>query len=133
MARAFPSERLVSPSLLSQLEPLPANPDPGQREREALKAARASFKDLMHLARWRVRVSTFVLENDAVVEPSMLLDDIDTFTLSRQTAAEPNMRVTRSGGARARTTQGRRAAGSARLWAMARLGRDKQRSAAVSG
>ncbi len=114
---------LYPTALLSQLEPLPRNPDPGAREREALKAARASFKDLMHLARWRVRVSTFVLENDAVVEPSMLLDDIDTFTLSRQTAAEPNMRVTHTEALALEPRRGDVLAGSARQWAMARLDR----------
>jgi RecB family exonuclease len=114
---------LYPTALLSQLEPLPINPDPGSRDRDALKAARASFKDLMHLARVRVRVSTFVLENDAVVEPSMLLDDIDTFALSRQTAAEPKMRVTQSEALALEPRRGDVLAGAPRLWAMTRLGR----------
>lgn len=84
---------LYPSSLLNQLEPLPINPDPARREREALNASRAAFKDLLQVARRRVRVSTFVLENDAVVEPSILLDDIDAVPFVRETAAEPSVRV----------------------------------------
>ena len=117
---------LYPTALLSQLEPLPLNPDPGWRERDALKAARASFKDLIHLARSRVRVSTFMLENDAVVEPSTLVDDIETFTLPRQTAAEPMMRVTQTEALALEPRRGDVLAGSARLWAMARLARENR-------
>jgi RecB family exonuclease len=84
---------LYPSSLLNLLEPLPINPDPARRERDALNAARAAFKDLLLLARRRVRVSTFVLENDAVVEPSILLDDVETMPFARETAVEPAIRV----------------------------------------
>lgn len=79
--------------LLAQLEPLPATPDPGRREREALNAARAAFKDLVLLARRRVRLSSFVLENDAVVEPSVLLDEIDALALARAVAPDAPVRA----------------------------------------
>ena len=42
--------------------------DPTRRERDALQAARASFRDLVLSASSQVRLSTFALENDAVVE-----------------------------------------------------------------
>jgi hypothetical protein len=45
-------------------------------EVDRLAAARARFHDLLRLARERVSVSTFVLEDDAVVSPSPFLDDV---------------------------------------------------------
>jgi RecB family exonuclease len=82
---------LYPASLLMLLEPLPAIADPYQRERDALQAARASFRDLVHAAGARVRLSTFALENDAVVEPSLLLDDVAAFDLAReQECARPS-------------------------------------------
>jgi RecB family exonuclease len=112
---------LYPSSLLNQLEPLPMNPDPARRERDALNAARAAFKDLLQLARRRVRVSTFVLENDAVVEPSILLDDIATVPFVRDIATEPPARVFH---AEALALEPRRPdvlADGPRAWATARL------------
>ena len=45
-------------------------------ERDRLQAARARFGDLLRLAAERVSVSTFALENDMVVIPSMLLEQL---------------------------------------------------------
>jgi RecB family exonuclease len=45
-------------------------------ERLRLAGARAAFRDLLRLAGGRVSVSTFVLEDDALVEPSPLLDEL---------------------------------------------------------
>jgi RecB family exonuclease len=87
---------LYPSSLLALLEPLPAVADPYQRERDALQSARASFKDLVFSAGKRVRLSTFALENDAVVEPSVLLDDVAGFALAREVAGDAAMRVTKS-------------------------------------
>jgi RecB family exonuclease len=84
---------LYPSALLAQLEPLPAIADPYQRERDALQAARAAFKDLVLSAGERVRLSTFALENDAVVEPSSLLDDVDAYGLPRTRVADANSRV----------------------------------------
>jgi RecB family exonuclease len=84
---------LYPSSLLVQLEPLPVNPDPSRRERDALKAARASFRDLLHLSRGRVRMSAFVLENDAVVEPSILLDESEALPVTREVAPDSAIRV----------------------------------------
>ncbi len=57
------------PFLLSQLG---WPPDSARAE-----AARAEFDDLLRLARLETSVSTFALENDAIVEPSPLLEDIE--------------------------------------------------------
>lgn len=65
---------LFPSTLLGLLEPVSADPD--RRERDAVQAARASFADLLRLSRGVLRVSTVLLENDAVVEPSMLIDEI---------------------------------------------------------
>ena len=56
-------------SLLSQLD----WPD----SRTALAGERAAFQDLMGLARRQVHLSTFELENDAVVGPSVFLESAD--------------------------------------------------------
>jgi RecB family exonuclease len=71
-------------SLLSQLEP--ARPDRValHQERDLVRFARASFRDLLMSPGRRVRVSTFALESDAVVEPSAFLDDIPLLGLSRE-------------------------------------------------
>ncbi len=64
------------PFLLGLLDPTPAADDPNQRDSDAMAAARAAFLDLLLSARHRVRVSTFLLESDAVVEPSPMLDEL---------------------------------------------------------
>ena len=73
-------------ALLAQLEP--ARPDRVaiHEERDLLRAARASFRDLARLARSRTRLSTFALEADAVVEPSVFVEDAAGFGLATETA-----------------------------------------------
>jgi RecB family exonuclease len=79
-------------SLMSKLEPVSA--DPEGRERDAAQAARASFVDLLRSSHGVVRVSTVLLENDAVVEPSMLLDEIPGAGLVAATAPPlPSTRI----------------------------------------
>ena len=56
-------------SLLSQLD----WPD----SRVMLAGERAAFQDLMGLARRSVRLSTFELENDSIIGPSVFLEDAD--------------------------------------------------------
>ena len=48
---------------------------PGEQDRFA--AARARFQDLLRLPRRRVSLSTFTLEDDAIVSPSPLLEEVD--------------------------------------------------------
>ncbi len=82
------------PFLLNVLEPSPAADDPHRRESDTRRAARASFWDLLTLAKDRVRVSTFALESDAVVEPSAFVDDLAASGLTREVAAaRPALRV----------------------------------------
>jgi RecB family exonuclease len=45
-------------------------------ESDRLAAARARFQDLLRLPRHRVSVSTFTLEEDAIVAPSSFLEDV---------------------------------------------------------
>lgn len=81
-------------SLLAQLEP--ARPDRValHQERDLVRFARASFRDLLMSARHRVRVSTFALESDAVVEPSAFLDDLPALGLSREVSTlDPAVQV----------------------------------------
>jgi len=48
---------------------------PGDQDRHA--AARAQFHDLLRLPRRRVSLSTFTLEDDSIVSPSPLLEDVE--------------------------------------------------------
>lgn len=75
--------------LLLPLEPTPAADDPNRRDSLALAAARAAFTDLLGLARREVRVSTFALESDAVVEPSPFVDDLPAAAIERQVSPPP--------------------------------------------
>lgn len=45
-------------------------------EADRIRAARVMFQELLRLPRTRVALSTFSLENDALVSPSVLLDDV---------------------------------------------------------
>ena len=84
---------LYPASLLALLEPLPAIADPTRRERDALQSARAAFRDLVWSPARFVRISTFALEHDAVVEPSLLLDDVSTWGLTTRAVEETHDRV----------------------------------------
>lgn len=50
-------------------------------DQDRLSASRTRFQDLLRLARRRVSLSTFTLEEDAIVSPSSLLDDVDAVGL----------------------------------------------------
>jgi RecB family exonuclease/inactivated superfamily I helicase len=51
---------------------------------DRLRATRAAFRDLLHLAHERVVVSTFSLEDDAIVSSSVFLDDLEAAGLAVQ-------------------------------------------------
>jgi RecB family exonuclease len=53
---------------------------PGEQDR--FTAARARFQDLLRLPRRRVSLSAFTLEEDSIVSPSPLLEDVDGAGLS---------------------------------------------------
>jgi RecB family exonuclease len=74
-----PRNVFYPPFLLSQLG--------WGRDADALQAARAAFEDLLHLAP-RIGLSTFTLEDDAIVEPSPLLEEIERAGLSMQPCGE---------------------------------------------
>ncbi len=75
-------------SLLAQLEPARPERVEIHQERDLLRAARASFRDLLTLARSRTRLSTFALEADAVVEPSVFVEDVAGFGLATEAAVD---------------------------------------------
>jgi len=61
---------------------------------ERLPAARARFHDLLRLADEQVVLSTFTLEDDALVSPSVFLEDVPGAGLEREVARdEPFVRI----------------------------------------
>lgn len=58
-------------------------------EQERLAAARAQFHDLLTLPQRRVSLSTFTLEDDALVSPSPLIDDVDAAGLPIERRVAP--------------------------------------------
>lgn len=81
-------------SLLAQLEPTRPDRVAIHQERDLVRFARASFRDLLGSARLRTRASTFALEADAVVEPSAFLEDLPSFGLAREVSTvDPSVRV----------------------------------------
>ncbi len=58
-------------------------------ERDRFRAARARFTDLVRLARERVTLSAFALEDDAVVTPSVLLEQLAGLELVTQREPAP--------------------------------------------
>ena len=81
-------------SLVSQLERQRPERITIDEERDHVRAARAVFRDLIGLAGARVRLSTFALESEAVVEPSTFIDDVASFGLRTERAgADDEARV----------------------------------------
>jgi RecB family exonuclease len=62
-------------------------------DRQRAAAARAAFRDLLRLAGRRTAVSTFLLDNDAIVEPSALLDDLPRAGLTTRAYPDDDTRV----------------------------------------
>lgn len=58
-------------------------------ETDRLAAARGRFQDLLTLAAARIALSTFTLEDDAIVPPSALLEDVQAAGLPVEHAAPP--------------------------------------------
>ncbi len=63
------------------------------KEAERVAAERAAFADLLRLARERLSVSSFTLEDDTIVEPSPLLEDLERAALPRLPEGEARVRV----------------------------------------
>jgi RecB family exonuclease len=113
---------LYPASLMALLEPLPAIADPTRRERDALVSARAAFRDLVWSPSRTVRLSTFALENDAVVEPSLLIDDVATWGLAAETEEPAVDRVSIAEALSLDPVAADAARGAALAWATARVG-----------
>lgn len=64
--------------LLAQLEPSRPERISVNEDRDQVRHARAVFADLVGLARTTVRLSTFSLESESVVEPSTFVEDVAT-------------------------------------------------------
>ncbi|MPZ20326.1 MAG: hypothetical protein GEV06_20775 [Luteitalea sp.] len=64
------------------------------READRISAARAAFHDLMGLSQGELSVSSFLLEQDALVRPSALLEELDELDGSLVRRALPQIRVT---------------------------------------
>jgi RecB family exonuclease len=65
---------------------------PGEADR--MRAARAAFLDMLGAARLEASVSTFILEEDTLVRPAVLLEDVDQSALPvRRVEATPLARV----------------------------------------
>ncbi|MBM3806955.1 MAG: PD-(D/E)XK nuclease family protein [Acidimicrobiia bacterium] len=79
-------------ALLAQLEPSRPERVTINDERDQVRSARAAFRDLLGLPRVTVRLSTFALESDAVVEPSSFLEEVGSFALPTQKATEDRQR-----------------------------------------
>jgi RecB family exonuclease len=64
------------------------------KESERLAGARARFRDLLQLPRRRLSASTFTLEDDAIVTPSSLLEELPAAGLPvERTAPRPAVRM----------------------------------------
>jgi len=79
-------------SLIAQLEPARPERIALNEERDQMRSARASFRDLIGLAHETVRISTFSLESESVVEPSSLIEDVPTFGVRTVTVPEDRKR-----------------------------------------
>jgi len=116
-------------ALLAQLEPARPERVAVHQERDLVRFARASFRDLLMSARLRVRVSTFALEADAVVEPSAFLDDLPSFGLSREVSTlDPSVRVFAYEALAADVVPDGAVPSSVARWARVRAGAERERA-----
>lgn len=80
---------LYPASLMQLIEPERPLPDSPSLGRDLQQGAAASFRDLLRLAARRVRVSTFALEDEAIVEPSTLIDELAASGLPQAVSPGP--------------------------------------------
>ncbi len=124
---------LYPASLLALLEPASALPKVNDRERQSLQMERAAFRDLITSPAARVRLSTFLLENDAVVERSILLDEVGGFGLQVERAEPASRRVARSEAMALEPRRPEELPATVRAWADLRMARDRGASHRWSG
>ena len=92
-------------------------------EAERLAAARAAFQDLLTLAATQVAVSTFSLEDDALVQPSPFLEDVAASGLPIARVARASSRIFSHEALFDAPVASHAIAGVARKWLDLRLGR----------
>jgi len=92
-------------------------------ESARLAAARAAFVDLLRLPRERVSVFTFTLEDDSIVNPSPLLEEVSHSGLEADRVDSPETRVFVDEALGAARPVQEAVSGDARSWLDLRLGR----------
>ncbi|RPJ67736.1 MAG: PD-(D/E)XK nuclease family protein, partial [Acidobacteria bacterium] len=97
------------------------------------EAARAEFQDLLRLARRETSVSTFALENDAIVEPSPLLEDVEHMGLEVVRVPDGEPRVFADEALVSRPPVAEAVTGEAREWLDVRLARPPANTPAYGG
>lgn len=121
------SKSIFYPSaLLSQLD----WPD----SRLALAGERAAFRDLLTLARREVHLSTFELENDSIVGPSVFLEDADRLGLVTRARPEiPECRIFVHQALASDPVAADAVEGEAAEWLRLRIGRSEATAAQFHG
>jgi RecB family exonuclease len=103
------------------------------RDADRTTAARAAFSNLLALPRLQISVSAFTLEEDAIVQPAVLLEELETCGLQVvRLAAPPLLRVTQEEGL-AFAPAVVRAGGEASAWVHQRLARPDARDLRFHG
>jgi RecB family exonuclease len=103
-------------------------------ERARVEGARAAFLDLLATARDRVALSTVLLEDDAVVEPSAFLQDVRALAPPRQVVAErADVRVFPWEALALEPPAPEAVSGDARAWAELRLTRSPRHAPVYHG
>jgi RecB family exonuclease len=92
-------------------------------DRQRGAAARGAFRDLLRLASRRTAVSTFVLDNDAIIEPSAFVDDLPRAGLATRTCPDDDTRVFTDEALLTRPVQSGVLEGSRAAWLGLRLAR----------
>ncbi len=93
-------------------------------EADRLTAARARFRDLLTLPSARLSVSTFTLEDDAIVQPSPLLEELESAGMTLETAPpRPDARVFVHDALAERAIDAAALGGQAGAWLTVRAGR----------
>jgi putative RecB family exonuclease len=96
-------------------------------------ASRAAFLDALSLARDRVSVSTFALEDDSIVNPSPLLDDLAQTGLALDPIAAPTVRIFADEALTGACVDLSPLGDEAAAWARVRLQRSDRTAAAFHG
>jgi inactivated superfamily I helicase len=101
--------------------------------RAALAGERAAFDDLVLLPRKQVTLSTFELENDAIVGPSVFLEDLDRLGLQTTSSVGQRERIFVHEAISGDPLVPSAVAGTARAWLDARLVRSDRSAARFHG